>query len=168
MNKTSLIIAIIFCAKISLAQSTEKFMKLQRIVILDSSKIFSNSGVNQNNTDRVFSIITPNNVIWKINKLVFCAIPGQNDYINSIKPTSGINAFLKINNSWMSPALDEFIPFNIGSAGTVDPQVNIWYGLNIFRPLWVRGQSIIELRSTQPINTQSQPAAPSFSLYLVA
>ena len=143
-------------------------MKLQRFVILDSSKIFSASGTNQNGTYRVFSISTPSNVIWKINKLVFCALPSQNDANNSLKVTTGISGFIKINNSWISPALDEFIPSQIGSAGTVDTQSNSWYGFNIFRPLWVRGQSTIELRAYQPYTPGGLPSNPTFSLYLVA
>jgi hypothetical protein len=90
MKRTFFLLLTIVCISNGLkAQLSEKFLKLNRVVVLDSvkSKIFNTNG----NSETIFSITVPAGVYWKIESINFNFLTNQN-FLDGLEPRVKINS----------------------------------------------------------------------------
>jgi len=97
----------------------ENFLKLNRIITIDSSKYVNNGSA------VVFSVAVPNNVYWKVNYIAF-----KQDL------SCGASSIIKINNS------------NIGPDGPNTQSSYTSPIILITTPLWIQPNSIIKFETT--------------------
>lgn len=133
------------------AQPSEKFLKLNRIVTLDSTK-YVNFNLSANT---IFSVNVPSNVYWRIDNLIF-----NNDPI-ATGQTGAVSGFLiKINNVFL-PQLDEdkIVGVFTGSVNKIFPTTGREFARNT--PLWLGPNTLLTAIVTGVGNIK-------FNLYLVA
>jgi len=156
MKKLFFCLCYLFFSQFSQAQLSEKFLKLNRIVFLDSSKTISSLAANSNTL--IFKINVPSGVNWKITHVSFTTnLDGLVGY--------DFLYWMKINTALIPQVENEDVlgPKSESAATSGDPLFN---GKEFVRnsSIWVGPGSTIYFFARSPLSLGSNP----FTLYLTA
>jgi hypothetical protein len=148
-------ICFLFLSQLSKAQLSEKFLKLNRLVFLDSSKSISLAA---NTNTLVFKINVPSGVYWKITHVSFTSnIDGLQGY--------DFLYWMKINNALIPQVENEdvFGPRSESAATSGNP---LYSGKEFVRnsSIWAGPGSTIYFLERSPSSFSTHP----FTLYLTA